>query len=419
MSNLSKTRRNQLYHARHTVKNRVSNHDPIDNNSTNYHNIRMNREPQKDINQRIFKKLDYLKNRMEIYADVYDTYFNIIDDKINMIDKTLKSLNKHKNTMQKYTKLEADIQENQDAIFTNKLYLQQYPSRRINIIHVKKYYMPDGYLLTDLDGLLLARNDPLHIRFNDHTQRNIRNRWNMMNTRNRNRNALLHALNPLLQSIPSRKNANITFHSTQQTLHYLVIESKHSLSKGKVDNKMKQIKHMHDVLRNASTISSKVEPYNMMIQQWMSDTHLPIDQLDHPIQLICSSDDISDSLIEYITTIHDGITEEAYDRIVHNILLTDPYMKEVIEMIITELKIYQKPKALRHLQTMSMHEIRSMLLGDVFAEKRKADVYMLDYITPFSELEDTFRRMRRHIGALKMNHMYFSSLFVEPELSFM
>ena len=51
MSNLTKTRRNQLYHARHTVKNRVSNHDPVDNNSRNYHNIRMNLEPKKDINQ--------------------------------------------------------------------------------------------------------------------------------------------------------------------------------------------------------------------------------------------------------------------------------------------------------------------------------------------------------------------------------
>jgi hypothetical protein len=182
---------------------------------------------------------------------------------------------------------------------------------------------------------------------------------------------------------------------------------------------MKQIEQIHNVLRNASSVSSNVEKYKTMIQQWISDTHLPVDQLDHPIQFILSSDDISDSLIEYITTIHDGITEEAYDRIVHNILLTDPYMKDVIEMIISGLKIYQKPKALRHVQTMSMHEIRSMLLGDVFAEKRKVHTYMLDYITPFSELEETFQRMRHHIGVLKMNHVYFSSLFSEPELSSM
>jgi len=417
MSNRSNTRRNQPHHTRHTVKNRASNHDPVDNNSTNYNNIRMNRESQKDINRRIFKKLDYLKNRMEIYADVYDTYFNIIDDKINMIHTTLKKHNQHVNTMQKYTKLESDIQETQNTIFTNKLYLQQYPLHRINTIRVKECYFPNGNHITDFDGLLLARNDPQQTRLNNHTQRNIKNRWNTMHTHHVNTSS--HALNQLLQSVPSRKNANIKFHSRHQTLHYLAIESKHSLSKGKVDKKMKQIEQIHNVLRNASSVSSNVEKYKTMIQQWISDTHLPVDQLDHPIQCILSSDDISDSLIEYITTIHDGITEEAYDRIVHNILLTDPYMEDVIEMIISGLKIYQKPKALRHVQTMSMREIRDILLGDVFAEKRKAYVYMLDYITPFSELEETFQRMRHHVGVLKMNHMYFSSLFSEPELSSM
>lgn len=67
-----------------------------------------------------------------------------------------------------------------------------------------------------------------------------------------------------------------------------------------------------------------------------------------------------------------------------------------------------------------------MFIGDRIIRNRNIVIihnlsydYMLDYITPFSELEDTFRRMRHHIGVLKMNHMYFSSLFVEPELSSM
>jgi hypothetical protein len=414
MSNRSNTRRNQTHHARNTVKNRASIRDPADDSFLNYNNIRMNQESQKDINQRIFKKLDHLKDRIEIFADVYDTYFSIIDDKINTIYKKLETHNEHMNTMQKYTKLESDFQETQNTTFISKLYLQHYPFHRVDTIHVTKCFLPNGKEITDFDGLLLARNDPPPIRFNNHTQRNIKNRWNMMHTHH---STSSRALNQLLQSVPSRKNANIKFHSKHQTLHYLVIESKHALSKGKVDKKMKQIAQIHDVLRNASTVSSNVEKYKTMIHQWLSDTHLPIDQLDHPIRLILSSDDISDSLIEYITTIHDGITEEAYDRIVHNILFTDPYMVEVIEMMMSGLKIHQKSKALHHIKTRSMHEIRGILLGDVFAEKRKAHVYILDYITPFSELEETFQRMQHHIGVLKMNHVYFSSLFSEPELS--
>ena len=71
MSNRSNTRRNQPHHTRHTVKNRASNHDPVDNNSTNYNNIRLNPPPLWNwiVLQRKVKDLRYYyKNHERILA---------------------------------------------------------------------------------------------------------------------------------------------------------------------------------------------------------------------------------------------------------------------------------------------------------------------------------------------------------------
>jgi len=351
-----------------------------------------------------------------------------LNDRISKIEETLSTLNNHMIAMQKYTKLESDFQEEENTSFIIKLYLQNHPYHRLDAIHVKKCYPPHGYELTDFDGLLLARNDVGMAQHNNEKQRNMKNRWNTLyQPRHQTHNASSHPLNRMLQSAPSRKHVKVA--SDLHTLYYLLIESKHGLSKGKVDKKLKQIKSIHEILRGAPSVSSEVESYNKMIKQMIFDTHLSIDQLDHPIELIFSSDDISDSLVEYIVAIHNGMTEETYDRIVHQLIFEDKYMMGVVEMITAELKkqnashrsheasVSNKTNANREAQHLSMREIREMLLSDVFANKRAKYVYMMDYITPFSELEETFRQMRHHVGALQRNRVLFSSVFRKATLN--
>jgi hypothetical protein len=356
------------------------------------------------------------------------------NDRISNIEDILITLNNHMITMQKYTKLESDFQEHQNISLIAKLYLENHPYDRIDVIHVTKCYPPNGHEITDVDGLLLARNDVGRVQHNNEKQRNMKNRWNTMYPpRHQTRNASSHALNRMLQSAPSRKHVKVA--SDLHTLHYLLIESKHGITKGKVDKKMKQIKSIHEILRGASSASSTVQSYHSMIKQMLFDTHLSIDQLDYPIELIFSSDDVSASLAEYIVAIHDGMTEETYDRIVHQLLFEDKYMMGVVEMITAELKkqtvshksheasvsnksdVNRATNANREAQQLSMREIREMLLSDVFANKRAKYVYMIDYITPFSELEDTFRQMRHHVGALQMNRVLFSSVFRKATLN--
>ena len=356
------------------------------------------------------------------------------NDRISKIEDILIKLTDHMSAIQKYTKLESDFQEHQNTSLIAKLYLENHPYDRIDVIHDTLCYPPDGHAITDFDGLLLARNDVGQVQYNNEKQRNMKNRWNTMYPpRNQTRNASSHALNWMLQSAPSRKHVKVA--SDLHTLHYLLIESKHGITKGKVDKKMKQIKNIHEILRGAPSASSKVQSYHNMIKQMLFDTHLSIDQLDHPIELIFSSDDVSASLVEYIVAIHDGMTEETYDRIVHQLLFEDKFMMDVVEMITVELKkqtvphtshevaVSNKSDANRatnlshNAQQLSMREIRDMLLSDVFANKRAKYVYMMDYITPFSELEDTFRQMRHHVGALQMNRILFSSVFRKATLN--
>jgi hypothetical protein len=350
------------------------------------------------------------------------------NDRISKIEDILIKLTDHMSAMQKYTKLESDFQEHQNTSLIAKLYLENHPDHRLDVIHVTLCYPPDGHAITDFDGLLLARNDVGMAQHNNEKQRNMKNRWNTLyQPHHQTHNASSHPLNRMLQSAPSRKHVKVA--SDLHTLYYLLIESKHGLSKGKVDKKLKQIKSIHEILRGAPSVSSKVESYNNMIKQMRFDTHLSIDQLDHPIELIFSSDDISDSLVEYIVAIHNGMTEEIYERLVHQLLFEDKYMMGVVEMITAELKkqnashrsheasVSNKTNANREAQPLSMREIREMLLSDVFANKRAKYVYMMDYITPFSELEDTFRQMRHHVGALQMNHVLFSSVFRKATLN--
>jgi hypothetical protein len=337
----------------------------------------------------------------------HDTRFTIIEKKVENLEKNVEEL-------QKYTKLEATLQELQNTAFIYKLYKQNHPFHRIDIIHISECFDPKNNPITEFDGFLFIQQDTRLLQRNHGAQRNMKNRWNAMY---RNHSASSNVLNRFLQSAPSHKNATLTNHSDPSLPHYILIESKHSLSKGKVDKKIQQIDHIHKMLRDAPSVSNGRERYTGMIQKWSLETHLPIDQLDHPIELIFSSDDIPDTLVEYIIAIHDGMTEEIYDRIVHKLLFKDKYMAGTISTISYQLKKRNKSPVSRDPKTLSMKEIRDILLEYATATKSTYDDYTMEYITPFSELDELFQQMKHRVGALRFGHVSFTSLFKEPELT--
>lgn len=391
-----------------SVENRAIENQAVSNQSVMRSNKKKHKQTIKNVKNNLHANQTLRINRNQT--------LKTHDERLTQIEEKVEKLIEDMKVMQKYTKLESQLQELQNTAFIYKLYQQNYPFHRVDIIHISQCLTPTNDVITDFDGLLFIQQDARLLQRNRETQRDMKNRWNAMH-QHRNQNASLNVLNRLLQSTPSHKNAKLTNHSDLFPPHYIVIESKHSLSKGKVDNKMKQMDHIHNMLREAASISNGKDNYNEMIQQWLSDTQLPIDQLDHPIELIFSSDDVSDTLMEYIIAIHNGMTEEIYDRIVHKLLFEDKYMIKTISIISYELKKQNKSPIFRRPETLSMQQIRDILIGYTTATKRKHDTYTMDYITPFSELEKTFRQMQHHVGVLRFGHVSFSSLFKEPTLS--
>jgi hypothetical protein len=336
------------------------------------------------------------------------------DVRLTDIEKRVETIEENMKEFIKYTKLEATLQELQNTVFIYKLYKQNHPFHRVDIIHISECFDPTNDPITEFDGFLYVQQDARLLQWNHGAQRNMKNRWNAMY---HNQSASSNVLNRFLQSTPSHKNATLTNHSDPSPPHYILIESKHSLSKGKVDKKIKQIDLIHKMLRDAPSVSKGREKYTEMIQKWIVETHLPIDQLDHPIELIFSSDDIPDTLLEYMIAIHDGMTEEIYDRIVHKLMFEDKYMTGTIRTISYQLKKRNKSPVSREPKTLSMKEIRDILLEYATSMKRNHDEYTMDYLTPFSELEELFQQMRHRVGALRFGHVSFASLFKEPELT--
>jgi hypothetical protein len=361
-----------------------------------------------------------VKNRVEVnHTDSHnnriglnDNMFLSLDAQLTQIETQLPPLLEHMALTQRYTNVQLQLQQHHDMAVISRLYLQHYPTHRLDIIHAPVCIAPDGAEITTFGSIMLAQNDTGFSQWDHKNQRNKAHRLHTThkNRPNRNHNA---------QQAASHKNVTVAFHWEPPVIHYVIVESVHSLSKGVVDKKMKHMEHVHRVLREAASVLHSTYTYQTMIQQWRSDTYLPIDQLDHPMELIFSSDSISDTLLKYMIAIHDGMTEEIYDRIVHQLLFEDKHMKKIVAAMTEEMTYYKKYGIARRtdVNKLSMQEIRRILLGDVFADKRSEFPYMMDYITSFSELDETCKQMRHHVGALRFDHVSFSSLFKEPDLA--
>ena len=145
-----------------------------------------------------------------------------------------------------------------------------------------------------------------------------------------------------------------------------------------------------------------------MIDEIIKSTHLSIDKLDLPINLIFSSDDISDELIEYINSIYTGMDEETYDMLTLQLFELDPYIDKQLSIILKDSRISKIDKEILKRKE-SMQSIREIFKKDIL------QVYITDnmeiYLTPFSEMEELFMNIYRGIGISKQNSVLFERLF--------
>jgi hypothetical protein len=317
-----------------------------------------------------------LKKRL----DTHDFHFEKIEKRLTLLEKD-------RDVFYKYMKKDSNIQETGDILFISKLYLHNHPSDIILPISIDKFYNHKGKEITELDGFLLISNIPL-------MELSVSNE-------------LLHR-HPNAAAFYSKLKSNRTNNRSNQ-LEYIIIESKHSLDKGKVDKKIRQLSEIYDVFSSASDQHLRINSkYKLMIEEIMKSTQLSIDKLDLPINLIFSSDDISDELIEYINSIYTGMNEETYDMLTLQLFELDPYIDIQLSIILKDNRITKLDKGILKRKE-SMQSIRDIFKKDIL------QVYITDnmetYLTPFLEMEELFMNVYRGIGISKQNSVLFERLF--------
>lgn len=268
-----------------------------------------------------------------------------------------------------YMKTEANIQEGRDTQYIIKLYYHNHPTHIVDRLMIREFYRPDNNLLTDYDGLLLVHNIPI----------------------------------PLTGALQST-----------DIVEYIVIESKHSLDKEKIDKKIKQITDLSTYLEKADDekfVESSGPRFQDSIQKWMTETRLPSDSLQRPIHLLFASDDIPYEVGLYLKDISEGFADEAqYDATVYRLFQSDPYVRPIMDRIraIKDGRISRATHQLIHPRSATMQTIRDAFSNALrpFLEKP-----IEPYLVAYSELEGHFQRMKGRVGMSQFGAVEYSPIF--------
>lgn len=323
---------------------------------------------------------------MQTNFKLIDTRFNGIDARLDGIDarldghdRQLKTISISIEKITKYNKLEEDIQEQYDAEFIAALYKHNHPMHFLKQIFVKDIYQPFSQnKITDLDGFLLISNNPKPFRF------------------------------PL---------------GRVDKLEYIFIESKHSISKFKIEFKIKQIVTIKQLLRDITANNiprDALEPFTDMIEQWVDETTIPINELNREIHLLFCSNDITEELREYIHAIYTGILDKnTYDTVVKKLFYSNQYVKKGLSAIHKNKRISQAIKYQLIEEHATMDGIRVLfeneLADEIIGDKNNAIKEHLNPYTP--ELDEAFNGIRGHIGFIQFSKAEYPPLFHNKSLN--
>jgi hypothetical protein len=204
---------------------------------------------------------------------------------------------------------------------------------------------------------------------------------------------------------------NISQINTIFTKPYLIIvESKRSFDKHKVDMKLRQIYEFMNILSKLDKIdlSTTTPEFQKLIDTIQTKSELSINELTEiEILFIFGSDDIPLNLKEYIIEIEKGITKESYNNITtklfnDNKTSVDNYINFMVESDNTQKPIKSK---LKHYKTLD--ELKT-IIKDNLSEFNMG--YLTDYVTSYEDLEQHFRAFKGKIGITQFNTIEFPQL---------
>jgi hypothetical protein len=293
-----------------------------------------------------------------------------------------------KEDLKKYKKQNADFQEAQINNFLVSILDHNRSTYLTNLLPIKNIYMPYSKdRLSEFDGLILYTP----------------NQTKMPSISNE----LLDRANRVFHK--SLKE-NISGINTIFTKPYLIIvESKRSLNKHKIDMKLKQMYEFMNILSKLDTIdlTNTSDEFKNLIETMQKESKLSINDLTTiDILFVLGSDDISLNLRKYVLQIEKGINKEDYNILSEILFKEDSYVKPHIKKIIESENTPKLVKSkLKHYNT--LEELKLILKTDLSEFNME---YITDYLTSYEDLEHIFKTFKGKIGITQFNKIEFPQL---------
>ncbi len=299
-----------------------------------------------------------------------------------------------------YTDKESRFQEVRNTNFIVNLLRYNNAAPNIIPININKFYNIDNSDITNFDGCVYV---------NSVIKGNITMKSRLLN-----------------RAISFTPKNNININSPMFKMNDLIIiESKHSGNKLKVDTKIRQMFTIYNLLKSVPSMDlEKVNPsFRTFITYFLNLCKITMNELPLNINLIFSSDDISMYLKDYIININNGITKEQY--LVHssNLFKNDTYVAKIIKYIsernnkIEGLSSESKRKIFDAYFKNSSPNISEIieLFKEVPNKYKNADITM--YFTPYEKLDKYFKFIKGSIGVCQFNKGIFPKFFPVDSLN--
>lgn len=289
----------------------------------------------------------------------------------------------------KYKKQDSNFQEARINNFIISLLGQNSSTYNIKLLPIENVYMPySKKALSEFDGLILYSP---------------------------NQSTMPQISQELIQRVDKEFHETLKDNISQINTIFtspqlIVVESKRSVSKLKIDTKITQMYEFIHVLKQLNTIdlSTTTTIFREFLDNLISYSKLSVNELqDIDIKLIFGSDDITLNMHEYICEIHSGMTEDKYNELCGRMFYDDIYSVNSIKDLVL---LNNVPKAVKGLlkNYKSFDELKNIITTYLTEHNLGSAT---PYFTPFSDLEQYFAIMKHSIGVVQFNKATFPELF--------
>ena len=267
----------------------------------------------------------------------------------------------------KYMNNESPIQEYSDLECIYSKFEKWMPSLECTKVNICEVYLPNGHILTDIDGCIVVNTEM-----------------------------------PKQGNIPHLRNNS---KEKQPAYHFkkaIILESKHALNKQKIDTKLTNIVDFSNLISSLQNGTLNVKHTPTKFSEFVEE----FDLMNFPreLYLVFSSGDISFELRSFLLDIDSGRIEQSYDiyviRMVHSHSIQKVIKKD--PRILHTLK--RKLKATTNVET-----LRTLIQTEPTLTPYHQ--HLLPLLVPYSDVKDVYTRMKGKIGILQFMNLTLSSIF--------